>query len=216
MARRGWVVGLLIATVVGCGGGDSVDPAEDEDRIQDALLTLGDLPDGFKEEPVDDDEENDASDECNEEVLGLEPNEVNDTKTAETDEVQFQSETLSIRAQVSAFDDPDLPRQILEAFEDNDDYLDCFIDKFMAEVSDDVRVDDVSTEDVLIDDEAVDAGVTLVVELDVGGVAAEALDLPSLIDRYTIALDVTARAEDMDTDVAVDALEAMVARLSDN
>lgn len=215
MARRAWVVGLVAAVLVSCGGGESVDPEQDKGFIQDAQLTVDDLPDGFVEEPVRDDE-NRAGDVCNEEVLDLDPDAIEDAKTAETESVQFQSDTLSIRAQITAFADRDIPRQILEAFEDDDEYLECFIDKFETEVSEDVSVEDVDTDDLPIADEAVDAGVTLVVELDVGGVAAEARTYLLLIDRYAVGLDVTARAADMDTDVATDALEAIVIRLSND
>ena len=215
MARREWLVGLVAAALVSCGGGKSVDPGQDEEFIQDAQLTVDDLPGGFVEEPVDDDESR-AGDVCNTEVLDLDPDDIEAAKTAETDSVQFQSDTLSIRAQITAFADRDIPRRILEAFEDNDDYLDCFIEKFETEVPDDVRVEEVDTDDLPIAHDAVDAGITLVVKLDVGGVAAEARTFLLLIDRYAVGLDVTARAEDMDTDVAADALEDIVVRLSND
>jgi len=213
MTRRVWAVALLAAALVSCGGGKSVDPDEDDAFIEDALLTVDDLPDGFRAEPVDDDE-NDAADVCNQDVLSLEPGAVDDAKTAETDSVQFQSDTLSIRAQITSFDDAELPQRLIEAFVDGDDYLDCFVDKFRSEQADDITVEGVDVDNFPIDDDAVDAGVTLVVQLNVGGVAAEARQYLALVDRYAVSLDVTARAEDMDADVAVDALDEIVVRLS--
>jgi hypothetical protein len=208
----------LTAGLAACGDdGPTVDPEADEELIEDALLTLDDLPDGFEETPVDDDEDG-ATDICNDEVLGLDDDEVDDAKTAETDSVQFDSPELSIRAQITAFESNDVPEQILDGLVD-DEYLDCLAEAFEEQEFEGVDLGSIEAVDPLVDGDEVDAAAAVRIRLDVesatGPVEAEVQLHGVLVDRFGVFLQGTGVAGEVDEDLLEDVLDEMLDRLAD-
>ena len=215
MGRRAWAIGMVAGALAACGGADDpANPKADEEFITAALLTQDDLPNEFREEPVDDEASTSAVDECAS-VLGLDPDEIEDAKTAETAPVQFQSETLSVRAYITAFESDDLPQQLLTGFGDDDDFRSCYQEQFAAELGDDATLESLTVDTLPIDEDTVDAGTTLLFEFDLAGTAAEARAELALVDRFAISMQTSALSGDMDVEVAATALEAMVRRLGE-
>ncbi|MGH9136579.1 MAG: hypothetical protein ACRD0G_05965 [Acidimicrobiales bacterium] len=198
---------VLVWFLAGCGD-DDVDPEADRERIEAALLTEDDLPDGFEEGEVDDDEEDS---ECNEEVLGLDDDEVDDARTAQTDPIQFESDTMTLRAEITAFESGDIPGRVLEAF-DRDEYRECLEDEIGDELEEGVELTTIDGIDPLVDVDGVEAA-AVAVGLDVSGTAAEARIYAAVIDRFGITLEASGVEGEIDEDVVADALEVMIERV---
>ena len=194
-----------LALLAACDDGESIDPEADEERIEAALLTIDDLPDDFVEgEPSEDDE---GSNECNEDVLDIEEDAIDDVRTAETDQVSFENETTEVEAQIEAFRDTELPRRVLDAIGDDDDYLDCLEDAIVEELED-VELDGFEEIDSPVDD-----GRALELRATFGDVPVVSQQHAVLVDRFGVTLQVTSVDGEIDEDLVEDALDAMVERL---
>ena len=223
MPRRLLVLTAALSFVIGltaCDSGSSIDPDADEDLIEDAVLTLDDLPEGFEEvEP--DDEDNSLGEECNEEVLGIDPDELDEDKTAEPGPVQFDSDAVSVSAEVTAFESDDDILRIVEAIEGDDDYLDCLADVLEDQAEASVTVIDLeSIDSPFEDDDAAVGAVSALFEVNseaTGGVVVEAESQQHavVVDRFAISLQVTAEAGEIDDELVEDLLDAMVERLQE-
>lgn len=227
MPRRLSVIALLVACpLVGglsaCDSGSSIDPDEDEALIEDSLLTLDDLPDGFEEVDVDnDDTDQGPADECNEDILDIDPDALDEAKTAEPGPVRFDSETLSVRAEITAFDSDDDIVRIVEAVDD-DEFIDCLLEAAQDGQEPGVTILQVDAIDSpLEDDDDVTAGaIGIVLEVDSEAtsgivIAAEQQQHLVVVDRFGIILNVVAEEGQIESEVVEDALEAMVERLRD-
>ena len=196
------------ALLTACGGGESIDPEADEERIEDALLEVDDLPDGFTEGEPGDDE--DSRNECNEDVLDIEEDAIDEVRTAETDEVSFENETTEVEAQIEAFRDTDLPQRVLDAIGDDDDYLDCLEDA-IVEVLEGAELDDF--EEI---DSPVDGGRAIELRATFDGVPVVSQQHAVLVDRFGVTLQVTSVDGEIDEDLVEDALDAMIERLGED
>jgi hypothetical protein len=205
-----------LALLTACDSGESIDPEADEDLIQDAVLTIDDLPDGFVEAEVDDDDD-DSDNECNEDVLEIDPDDLDDNETAKSDDVQFDSEdgAVSLRAEITAFRSTELPERVVEAIRDeNDDYIDCLEDGITEEIGDDGEVTGIDVVDSPIDD---GGALELTVEVPNGEATLELVlqQHAVLVDRFGISLQATFAGGEVDEDLVEDALDAMIERLEE-
>jgi hypothetical protein len=213
MTKRGWMLAAAAVTLVACSGDDDPDPAADAEVIEAALLRSDDLPPGFTSQPVEDEDDSTVVEACAD-LLGIDGAGIDAAKTAETGLVQFQSETtMRVSAEITAFDDADVPRQLINGFAD-DDFFECYLDQFAADFAPGVTLTSSGTDALAIDSERVDAGTALVLEFDIDGAPAHARAELALVDRYAIALQTSALEGDLDGAVAADALSAMVDRLN--
>jgi len=213
---------LVVATLalVACGGddGEEVDPEADEELVNAALLTLDDLPDGFAEEPTDDDDDNEEADECLEEAVGLTRDEFEDARTARSDSVQFESEedTVSLRARVSAFESSDVPGEAIDAF-DTDEFLACLQESFESQPeSDGYEITALEARSALIGDETTSYNLQLDLTATDTDIAIESRLAALLVDRYVVSIESTTLSGNTDEALISDALETMAARLEDD
>ena len=201
---RRLAVPLACVALFACGGGDDIDPEADEERIEDALLTVDDLPDGFTEgEPGDD---ADDTNECNQDVLDIDQDDLDENQTAETEQVTFESDDAEVRARIEAFRSDDLPQQVLDAFDD-DEYLDCIEDGIVERLGD---VELTGFEEI---DTPADGGRALELQLNAGGQDIVSQQHAVLVDRFGITLQVTVAGGEVDEGLVEDALDAMIERL---
>ncbi|MBA2279774.1 MAG: DUF2510 domain-containing protein [Acidimicrobiia bacterium] len=211
------VVGGAVAAFLLLSGGDDVDPAADAELVDDAILTLDDLPDGFQETEADDDEDDDSATEvCNEELLGIDRDTVDELTTAEAGPVQFDTEAASIRAQITAFRSGEVPTRILDALSD-DAYRDCVEEEFAAQLEEDAELQGIDEIDPAVEvDGAVSSSLRFEIEITAGDtiVGVESEQHIVLVDgRFGIVLQVTAEAGELDADLVEDAMRAMLDRL---
>lgn len=210
---------LAFAPLVACGDDRSIDPEADEDLIEDAILRLDDLPEGFTDSGTDD-EESDALDTCNEDVLDIDPDAIDDAKTAEIDDVIFDSAEVNVRASVTAFEDDGDITRILEAIDD-DDYVDCAAEQLEDEFGPGQTVQGLEPIDSPFDDDDATIGaLALFLEVNSEATSGIVVEVESqqhlvVVDRFGISLQVTAERGQVDDDLVADALEAMVDRLRD-
>lgn len=201
---RPLVVALATLALAACGGGDDIDPEADEERIEDALLTVDDLPDGFVEgDPGEDD---DDSNECNQDVLDIDEDELDENQVAETEQVTFESDDAEVRARIEAFRSDDLPQQVLDAFDD-DEYLDCLQDGIVERLG---EAELTGFEEI---DTPADGGRALELQIDAGGQSVVSQQHAVLVDRFGITLQVTVAGGEVDEGLVEDALDAMIERL---
>jgi hypothetical protein len=207
--RRLLTAFACLALLTACDDGESIDPEADEERIEDALLELDDLPDGFVEDEAGDDE--DSENPCNEEVLDVDPDELDDNKTAETDDALFEDEAaqIEVRAEIEAFRDTDLPQRVLDGIGD-DEYRDC-LEEELGELLGDAEL--LEFDEI---DSPVDGGRALEILADVGGTEVLLQQHAVLVDRFGVSLQVTALGSEIDDDLVEDALDAMIERLGED
>lgn len=215
LAYGGDVRRLLIAfaclpfLVVACGDDEpSIDPEADADLIEDALLTIDDLPEGFQEEEPDDDSDDDN--ECNEEILDVDQDDLEASQSAESEQVQFDDPATSIRAEITAFRDTDLAEQVLNAIDD-DEYVDCLeegIVEELAEEEEDGEVLGVESVSSPVDDAR-----AIEVTFDIRGTAVTSQQHAVLVDRFGITLQYTAVEGDVDDDLVEELIDTMIDRL---
>jgi hypothetical protein len=204
---RRFLVPVACALLVACGGdGESIDPEADEERIEDALITLDDLPEGFTEGEADDD---DSDNECNQTVLDIDEEDLDENEVAETDQVVFDSDTTQVRAQIESFRNDDLPQRVLDAIGD-DEYVEC-LEEQVAENLDGGEI--AGFEEV---DTPVDGGRALQFELDLDGTPVVSQQHAALVDRFGITLVVTSVGDEIDDDLVEDLLDTMVERLEED
>ena len=203
---RRLVVPLACLSLVACGGGDDIDPEADQERIEEALLTLDDLPDGFTEGESDDGDDDDESNECNQDVLDIDEDDLDENQTAETDQVEFDSDEAQVQARIEAFRSDDLPQQVLDAFDD-DEYLDCIEDTIVGELGD---AELTGFEEI---DTPADGGRALELRVTVGDQDVVSQQHVVLVDRFGITLQVTVVGGEVDEELVEDALDAMTERL---
>lgn len=211
--RRLAAVLAAFALLAACGDdGPDIDPERDEDIAEDALLRSRDLPDGFEEEDVDDDD--DETNECNEDVLDIDPDELEEAKTASAGPVAFSRDgEIEVRAEIEVFADTELPQRVLDAIGDDDDYLDC-LEESLADELPQGEVESVEEIDAAVDD---GRAVRVVATIPTAGGEAgiEVQQHAVLVDRFGVTLVVTALEGTIDDDLVEDALEAMIDRIED-
>ena len=206
--RRLAPVLACVALLAACGGDESIDPEADEERIEDALLTLDDLPDGFAEgESSDDDSQN----ECNQDVLDIDADAIDENQTAETEQVSFEDDTTQVQAKIEAFRDTDIPERVLDAIADDDEYLDCLEDAIVEQLEGELT----SFEEI----DTADGGRAIELRATVTGAEGE-LEVVSqqhavLVDRFGVTLQVTSVGGEVDEDLVEEALDTMIEGLEE-
>lgn len=199
--------------------GEAIDPDEDEEIIDDAILTLDDLPDGFEEAEPDDDDDpaGDTIEDCADDA-GLDSDDIEENRVIESEPVEFALPSddvfLSVVASIGSVRDSDLPEELLALFDD-DDFQDCMFDAL--EDSFDDQDQDVSGFDAEVIDAAADgdASAALRVEAVVSGFDTEIEQHLVLVGRFGVAVQVVSLNAPIDGDLVEDALDAMIERIED-
>lgn len=209
------IAAASLLALAACSDGDSVDPEADADLIEDAILTLDDLPEGFEEGDPNEDEEG-AADECIEDETDLGEDEIEDARTAKEGPAEFRGPdgNTTVTADISAFEDGDVPERLVEALASGD-VLDCIAEGVEGEgVLSNVEIDEVD----LPGDAADLPGIGIVVtgELAAIGAVVELQQYAVVVgERFGVSVSVSGLAGEIDDDLAEDALDAMLERLED-
>ncbi len=207
----------VLLAFTACSDDGGLDPEAEQDLLEDAILTLDDLPDGFEESEPSDDDSDDVLDECGGEVQEVElEGEIDDVTVAEEGPVAFEvatEDTLgSIEAEIRSVDDDGPVRDVLEALGD-DDFLDCVLDTFVEQAEDEGQeIEDLEIESI---DAAVDGDASAGVRFS-GGVlgfdfVAELHGV--LVGDRLVSVEATSLNEGLNDSVIEDALETMIERL---
>ena len=213
--RRGRLPGLVaVLTVLAACGDDepSVDPEADQAAVDAAVLTVDDLPDGFTATESDDPEEDGSLDRCLEDVAGLSEAELDESRTARTAPMQFDSETAQLRARVNAFESDDLPEDVIDAFVD-DEFTDCV----EAGVGDEMTEAGVEMTDFEVLDPSFGPSDAVAYDIRLG-LVAEGTEIDSrlmalLVGRYVVSLESTVLAGQEDEQLLIGSIEKMAGRL---
>jgi hypothetical protein len=220
LARRVVSVALMAAlpAFAACSDdGEAIDPDADEEVIEDAILTVDDLPDGFEEADADDDEGDDLEG-CAEDS-GFDADALEENQVIDGEPVSFEQSTdeafVSVGATIGSVRDTEPAEDLLALFEDDDDFLDCVFDALEQAFEDDDQ--EAENFDAEVIDAAVDgdASAAVRVEVEVRGFEAEIEQHLVLVGRFGVALQVVAVNEPLDEDLVEDALDVMVDRLED-
>ena len=217
---------LTLVAAVALGGfaacsdsGEAIDPDEDEEIIDDAILTLDDLPDGFEEaEPDDDDDPASESIEDCADDAGLDPDDIEENRVVESESIEFTLPSddifLSVVASIGSVRDTDPSERLLALFDD-DDFQDCMFDALEESFAD--QGQDVSDFDAEVIDAAADgdASAALRVEAEVSGFDTEIEQHLVLVGRFGVSVQVVSLNAPIDGDLVEDALDAMIERIED-
>lgn len=217
MARVGRITRIVAASLLAlaaCGDDGGADPEDDAELIEPALLTIDDLPDGFDEVEVDDEDDETANSICNDDVLGLTEDEVDGAKTAVAGPVQFRSDEVSVRAEITAFEDEEIPRRIIEGVAD-EEYLACLGDAIGELLPEGITLASVDVTDAPVEGVDADDAGAISVSFDSSGTQLESQIHAARVGRFGLTLEVTALAGRLDAELVADALGAMVERLRD-
>ena len=206
----------MLALLAGCGddGEPGADPDADAAAVDAAVLTVEDLPDGFTATEADDPDEDGSLDRCLADVAGIGEADLEEARTARTAPMQFDSQTVQLRARVNAFERDDLPEDVIDAFGDGE-----FTDCVEAGVGDEMTEAGVEMTAFEVLEPAF--GPSDAVAYDVRlGLVADGTDIDSrlmalLVGRYVISLESTALAGREDEQLLVDSIDTMAARLPD-
>lgn len=205
----------LLATVIAlaaCGGDDTPDADPDADRelLDDAMVTVDDLPEGFVAEPVDDADESTAI-ACFEQELDISVEAYEAARTAAATE-QFESDAMSIRVRLNAFVDSEIPGSAIDSL-DTDDMTDCVRDQFEEEAEEaGYSLLEIEVVEPLTGDEATAA--YRIARLDLDGIGAESRSAVLLVDdRFVVQVDATGLEGNIDEDVIEELVELVADRI---
>lgn len=214
ISRTSALAVALAIGVAGCrGDGPAPDPDADAERVGAALVTVDDLPDGFESEPVDDADEREAERACFEEELGITETEADAAPTARSDPVQFENETMSLRARITAFANADMPRDVIDAL-DGAEVLQCLDKEYRAALEgEDIELETIEAIDPFGGDDS--EAYRLRFQFTAAGIAVESQFAELLVDRFVVSVQASGRRGDVDEAVLADALETMADRLED-
>ena len=208
----------LVLLLTACSGGESLDPDEEADLLEDAQLTLDDLPDGFTEADPDDDDDDEDFEDCLEEI-DVDPDALEDATVADEGPAAFEFADEdggfgSIEVELRSLDDDGAGSDIIEAM-GNDDFRDCSVESAEESAEDEGQeVDDLELDEI---DAAADGdeAIALRFSADFGGFDV-ASDLhvvrvgPRLIRFEAVSVD-----GGLDDDVVEEAFEAILERLEE-
>lgn len=226
LRRRRRAAALVAAAALALGAAacsddeEPIDPEADEEVIEDAIVTLDDLPEGFEpNDPEEDDE--DENDICFEDV-GIDVDELDDAKVVEGDTADFQlisdEALVGVTAQITSFSDTGLAEESLEAAT-SDDFTDCVVEGVESSAEEDGQ--DVGEVDVDVIDSPVDGDaaasvrVRFIADLEGQQFPTTVEQHLLLVGRFGISLQVFSLGEDVDGDLAEELLETMVDRIED-
>lgn len=211
-------IAVLALTLAACSAdGDDLDPDAEEALLEDAILTLDDLPEGFEESEEDEEGSNEAIAGCGEE-FDLEEDAVDDASVAHVGPVTFElvaDEAFgSLEAELRTLDPIDPAEAVFEAMGE-EDFRDCVLEAFEESADE----DDQTVEDAEIDEAEPpvdgDAAGGLALTGDISGFAFEGQVLAVLRGNRLISLEVTSLEGAIDDDVVEEAFEAMIERLEE-
>lgn len=202
--------------VTGCSGGDSLDPDEEADRLEDAMLTVDDLPDGFEEgEPADDEGDEDFED-CLEEV-DVDPDALDDATVADEGPEAFEVADDeggfgSIEVELRSLDDEGAGSDIIEAMGEGD-FQDCVLESAEEDAEEDgEEISDLEIEDIDAGAEG-DEAIALRFSADFNGFEVTS-DLHVVrVGPRVIRLEAVSVDGGLDEDAVDDAFEAILERL---
>jgi hypothetical protein len=214
IARTSLVVLAALAALAACGDDDDADAEADAELVEAALLSLDDLPDGFEEVEAEDDDDETANSVCNDEVLGLTDDEVDAAEAAEAGPVQFDADEVRVRAEVTAFEDDEVPRRIIGGIAE-DEYLECLSGAIADQLTDEVTLSSVDITDAPLEGVDADDAGAIVVHFESAGTPVVSQVHAARVGRIGVSLEVTALEGELDEDLVADALAAMVERLRD-
>lgn len=208
-----------LALLTACSDeGEAIDPDADEEVIDDSLLTLDDLPDGFEEvdaEEGDDSEE--GIDDCADDA-GIDADDIDDNRVVEAEAVAFerssQEEFVSVTASIGSVREADLAARTLELFDD-DDFQDCVFEALedaIGESSSEIGSFEPDVIDAAVDG---DASAALAVEMEVDGFDAELQQHLVLVGRFGVSFQAVAVGVPVDSDLVEDAIDEMIERIED-
>jgi hypothetical protein len=212
---------VLLVLFAACGGDDddagTIDAAADQEVIDDATITVDDLPDGFEAQDPSDEEDDDTddADDCFAEV-GADPDALDEAKVVEGEDSEFQLVTdealVGITVSINSFDGSDAPLENLEAVGD-DDFLDCAVESIERSSGDEGQeIGDVSAEGIDSPIDADDAA-SVRIEFETQGFPTIIEQHLVLVGRFGIALQILTVNEEPDEDLVADLLDTMIDRI---
>lgn len=212
------VVAGLSAFTACSDDGEAIDPDADEEVIDDSLLTLDDLPDGFEEVDADEDDDSEEGiDDCADDA-GIDADDIDDNRVVDSETVAFerssQEEFVSVTASIGSVRDADLAARTLELFDD-DDFQDCVFEALedaVGESSSDIGAFDPEVIDAAADG---DASAALAVEMEIDGFDAELQQHLVLVGRFGVSFQAVALGVPVDSDLVEDAIDEMIDRIED-
>lgn len=206
-----------------CGGEDEVDPEADRERATAAVLTIDDLPAGFEETEVEE-QDSAAADRClQDSEAELTDADVDEARTAQVTREFEADEGTNVESEVSVFDDDEIPSSLVGLFDD-EATLQCLTEVVQEEAEGEGEVSitavDIGEAPTVPDDLGDQQGAARL-ELTIEA-AGQSFDFTSdlyvvRVDRAVATLTVSqlAGAAAFAEDDAVAAIETMVTRLED-
>jgi hypothetical protein len=212
------LVASLAAFTACSDEGESIDPDADEEVIEDSLLTVDDLPDGFEEVDADDgDDGDDGIEDCADDA-GIDADDIDDNRVVESEAVAFErsgeAEFVSVTAAIGSVRDAGLAARTLELFDD-DDFQDCLFEGLEDAIGE--NASDIGSFDPEVIDAAADgdASAAVAVEMEVGGFDAELQQHLVLVGRFGVSFQVVTVNVPVDDDLVEDAIDEMIDRIED-
>ena len=197
--------------------GDDLDPEAEAELLEDAILTLDDLPEGFEEGEPSEEGGNEAFEECGDD-FDIDEDAIDDATVAEAGPVTFVLEEEGIFGEIEAtlrtIDPTDPAEDVFEAMGDAD-LRDCVLEAFEESAEEDGQ----TVEDAEIDegDPPVDGDAAGGLEFTgtISGFEFEGQVLAVLRGNHLISLEVTSLEGAIDEDVVEEAFETMIERLEE-
>jgi len=206
--------GAIAASALAACGDDEPerDPEADQALVDSAVLTVDDLPDGWAEVPVEDDEDAEGIQQCIESELGITSEAFDAARTARSDRMQFELDQQAVRARVNAFEDGDIPGRVIDAI-DEEGLIACATESFGPELEAPFELAGIEAIDPVVGDET--TAYQLRVLIRGSGVSIESRVNAIQVDRFVVTLDVTGLEGSIDDQLVVDGLETMIGRVED-
>jgi hypothetical protein len=210
----------ITAFALGCSDdGPQIDEDADQELVDEVVLTLDDLPDGFEEQDEDDDDDDpDDFEEC-EELSGVDQDEADENKVAVAgDDASFvrtdATSFTQVRATVTTFRDADLAQRQIEAFQD-DEFLACGTEAMEDQFAEESDVVDFTLDSTSPAADG-DASFAVAMEMTTSDGIPISMEMHGvLVDRVGITVVVVGAPDGVDDDLVDDAFDAMLERLED-
>jgi hypothetical protein len=208
-----------LASLAACSDdGEAIDPDADEEVIEDSVLTIDDLPEGFEEVDADDgDDSDDGIEDCADDA-GIDADELDENRVVEAEPVAFErsseEEFVSLTASIGSVRDAGLAARTLELFDD-DDFQDCLFESLEDAIGDSSSEIGAFEPDVIDAAADGDASAAVAVEMEIDGFDAELQQHLVLVGRFGVSLQAVAVGVPVDDDLVEDAIDEMIDRIED-
>lgn len=209
-------IAAVALAVSGCSDdGDDIDPDAEEELLEDAILTIDDLPEGFEEAEPSEEGGDEAIEACGDD-FDLEADAIDDASVAHVGPVTFEvgddATFGSIEAELRTIDPTDPAEAVFDAMGERE-FRECVLEAFEESAEDDGQ----TVEDAEVDegDPPADGDEAGGLELtgSISGFEFEGQVLAVLRGNRLISLEVTSLEGAIDDDVVEAAFEAMIDRL---